>query len=62
MGKTNVGVDPDYNSRFEKEIEHYKSVANVHDLPGICYYYVERWVRPKMREVLGVSTVEDFYA
>lgn len=47
--------------RREEEIEKYASVETVHDLPPICYYYINKFVKPRMHEVFGVSEVEEFY-
>ena len=52
----------DYAERIRREIETYRYVENVHDLPEIFHFWSNKYVRPKMEEVLGVSSFEDFYA
>lgn len=54
--------DLDYARRMKQEVECYKSVANVHELPEIAYFWLDRYVRPKLREVFGFSEVFDIYA
>ena len=54
--------DPSYSNRVEREIEHYKSVENVHDLPEIFHFWSNKYLRPKVEEVFGVSGIDDFYA
>lgn len=53
--------DSTYSERLHKEIEHFKSVENVHDLPEIFHFWSNKYVRPKLEEVIGVSGFEDFY-
>ncbi|MGH9785509.1 MAG: class I SAM-dependent methyltransferase [Terriglobia bacterium] len=60
--KRDPGSDTDYARRMDQELEHYKSVTNVSDLPPICYFWLDRYVRPKLRAVFGVSEVVEFYA
>ena len=57
-----TAADSDYEHRLNEEIEHYRSVENVTDLPPICYFWLDKYVRPKLREVFGVSDVVEFYA
>ncbi|MBI3896631.1 MAG: methyltransferase domain-containing protein [Acidobacteria bacterium] len=54
--------DVAYTERFQKEIECYKSVENVHDLPEIFHFWSNRYVRPKVEAVFGVVPIEEFYA
>ena len=53
--------DSTYAERVHKEIEHFKSVENVHDLPEIFHFWSNKYIRPKLEEVMGVSGLEDFY-
>ena len=57
-----VPEDVSYAGRLQKEIRRFKSVEDVHDLPEIFHYWSNKYLRPKLEEVLGVSTVEEFYA
>ncbi len=54
-------VDAGYAKRVQDEIEHYKSVDKVHDLPEIFHFWSNKYVRTKMEEVFGVSGFDDFY-
>ena len=51
-----------YSKRLRREIECYRAVENVHDLPEIFHVWSALYVRPKMEEVFGVSGMEQFYA
>ena len=55
---------PDYSERLRAEIERFRTVENVHDLPEIFHVWSKKYVRPKLEEVLGmsISGMEDFYA
>jgi SAM-dependent methyltransferase len=55
-------IRDDYAARTEKEIERFRRVENVHDLPEIFHFWSNRYVRPKLEAVFGVSKIEDFYA
>src|SRR5262245_25818099 len=52
----------EYQDRLRTEIERYRTVENVHDLPAIFEVWAQKYVIPKMEEVFGVSGVEQFYA
>ena len=54
----------EYTERVRKEIEFYRNVENVHDLPAIFNVWAARFVGPKISEVCGVPTgiLKDFYA
>ena len=54
--------DAAYDERFRKEIEHFKSVENVHDLPEIFHFWSNKYVRPKVEAVFSVGLIEEFYA
>lgn len=51
-----------YAHRVQTEIQRFQSVENVHDLPEIFHFWSNKYVRPKLEEVLGISGVEEFYA
>ena len=54
--------DMSYAERLHQELERFKTVENVGDLPEIFSFWSQRYVRPKLEEVCGVSTFEDFFA
>lgn len=53
-----------YAQRIRSEIERYRTVENVHDLPEIFHVWSGKFVRPKIEAVLGVTIfgLEEFYA
>lgn len=53
---------PDYLSRVEREIEHYRRVENIHDLPDIYHFWAKEFLLPKMQQVLGTGSEILFYA
>ena len=53
--------DPTYRKRLYKEIERYKADENVHDLPEVFHFGSNKYVRPKIEEVIGVSSFEESY-
>ena len=48
--------------RVQQELERYRTVENVHDLPDIFHFWSLKYIRPKLESVFGVSTINDFYA
>jgi SAM-dependent methyltransferase len=50
-----------YDARMRKEIERFRHVQNVHELPEIFHVWSLAYVRTKMEAVFGVSTFNDFY-
>jgi SAM-dependent methyltransferase len=59
--KPQAATAPPSDTRIQQEIANYQAVENVHDLPAIFHYWSNRYVRPKLEEVLGVSGFPDFY-
>src|SRR6266481_6923536 len=57
-------MNPDYKERLHAEIERFRAVENVHDLPEIFHVWSKKYVRPKLEEALGmsISAMEEFYA
>lgn len=49
-----------YRAKIEQEIENYRSVENVHDLPGIAHYWANKYLLPKVRE-FGFDDARSFY-
>jgi SAM-dependent methyltransferase len=54
-------AEASYAARMREEIEHYRQVENVHDLPEIFHLWSHQYVRTKMEAAFGVSTFNDFY-
>jgi hypothetical protein len=49
-----VGSQPvAYEDRLRIEVERYRNVANVHELPDIFHLWTERFLSPKMDAVFG---------
>src|SRR5437870_5051298 len=46
--------------RLAQELEHYRQVENVHDLPAIYHRWSNRHVAPKLHE-LGFEAYDDFF-
>src|ERR1017187_2218802 len=54
-------AEASYAARMREEIEHYRQVENVHDLPEIFHLWSHQYVRTKMEAAFNVSTFHDFY-
>jgi SAM-dependent methyltransferase len=54
----------DYNDRLRAELEHFRNIDNVHDLPEIFHVWSAKYVGPKIETALGFSIagMEEFYA
>ena len=50
----------DYEKRRQNEIDNYRNVTNVHDLPEIYHYWSGRYLKPKF-EAVGYADLNDFY-
>ncbi|HVW86267.1 MAG TPA: class I SAM-dependent methyltransferase [Bryobacteraceae bacterium] len=51
---------PNYAERVESERRAYKDNANVHDLPPICFYWLNRYILPQLAR-LGVESADQFF-
>lgn len=51
-----------YVSKLQAQIDQYREVANIHDLPDIFHYWSNKHLRPRLNEIMGADTVSDFYA
>ncbi|WP_019498101.1 class I SAM-dependent methyltransferase [Pseudanabaena sp. PCC 6802] len=49
-----------YSEKIQQEIEYYKEVANVHDLPPIFHYWSHNYLLPRLNS-LGFSNLQNFY-
>lgn len=54
--------NPSYEERLQQQIEQYRHVENMHDLPAIFHYWSNKYLRPKINAVLEVDSITDFYA
>lgn len=54
-------METSYDDRRANEIERYKSVENIHDLPPIFHYWSNKYLKP-MLESCGIGGVDQFYA
>ena len=52
--------DPGYEAMMAREVANYRSVENVHDLPGIFHYWSNKYLVPKYQE-FGFSSPNSFY-
>lgn len=50
----------EYSRRAQTEINNYKYVEDVHDLPSIYYYYENNFLKPKW-QIFGFNNVNEFY-
>jgi SAM-dependent methyltransferase len=63
FGETKTTMTNDsYGSKLQAQIEQYREVANIHDLPEIFHYWSNKHLRPRLNDVIGVDTLSDFYA
>ena len=51
----------DYAARCDAERKQYKDQTEVHDLPAICFYWLNRYILPEMAR-LGVTSADQFFA
>ncbi len=51
-----------YNEKLEQQIEQYRTVANIHELPGIFHYWSNRYLRPRLNAVMSADSIAQFYA
>jgi len=56
-----VSAGSSYGQRVAQELDSYRDVTNVHDLPDIYSYWSERYVTPLFSEA-GISPFESFHA
>jgi SAM-dependent methyltransferase len=50
----------DYVEKVEKELEHFRTVKNVHDLPEIYLWFAKKYWRP-IFESVGLNRLNDIY-
>jgi GT2 family glycosyltransferase/glycosyltransferase involved in cell wall biosynthesis/SAM-dependent methyltransferase len=54
-------VSDEYRARMERELDFYKDVVNVNDLPAIFSYWSDKFLRPMLEEY-GISNPEELFA
>lgn len=54
-------MDLDYEAKKRKEIEQYRSIENIHELPAIFHYWSNKYLLPLFQES-GISSIEHLYA
>lgn len=52
----------EYQAKIQQQIDQYREVDNIHDLPEIFHYWSNKHIRPRLNTVVGVDSVTDFYA
>jgi SAM-dependent methyltransferase len=55
-----IPENPDYSAKIAREIEAYRNVENVHDLPAIFHHWSHNYLRPKMEDV-GLRGINEFF-
>src|SRR5580658_10578847 len=60
-GNADAAGTASYRARMRQEIEAYRQVENVHNLPEIFHLWSNQYVRTKMEAVFEVSSFNDFY-
>jgi SAM-dependent methyltransferase len=53
--------DQNYSTRVDQEIQAYREVENIHDLPDIYHVWADQYLLPRMQEVLGTGSNVLFY-
>lgn len=51
-----------YAAKLDAQIEQYRQVDNIHDLPDIFHYWSNKYIRPRLNAVIGVDSIAEFYA
>jgi hypothetical protein len=49
--------DHGYAARLEAQIEQYRKVENIHDLPAMFHYWSNRHLRPRLNAVMGADGI-----
>lgn len=51
-----------YETKVQQQIDQYRHVENMHDLPDVFHYWSNKYLRPKLNAILGIDTIPGFYA
>ncbi len=61
-GVLRIGAKAAYASRLASQIEQYRAVENIHELPAIFHYWSNRHLRPRMNRIFESDSIPEFYA
>ena len=53
--------DTDYDRKVRDQISQYENV-DIHNLPEIFHYWSNKYIRPRLNQVMGVDGIGEFYA
>ena len=56
----NKDADINYKDRIKKEIEFFRNMKNVHELPDIFHYWSNKYLLPKF-QALGFTGINEFF-
>lgn len=51
----------DYTSRLANQVEQYRHVENIHDLPDIFHYWSNKFIRPIIERLFSVDSIPAFF-
>jgi SAM-dependent methyltransferase len=51
-----------YQEKVKQQIDQYREVADIHELPEIFHYWSNKYIRPRLNQVLEADSITDFYA
>ena len=52
----------DYSERLKSQIDQYRKVENIHELPDIFHYWSNRHLRPRLNGICHADSIAEFYA
>jgi SAM-dependent methyltransferase len=55
-------MNDSYAAKLEAQIEQYRRVENIHDLPDIFHYWSNKHLRPRLNAVMRADSIAEFYA
>ncbi len=58
---TPAPAEDDYTARLREQVEQFRHVENVHDLPAIHHYWRDAHLKPLWRRLFGGEIITDFY-
>lgn len=51
-----------YTSRVAQQIEQYRGIKDIHELPEIFHYWSNKYLRERLNSVIGADSIAEFYA
>jgi SAM-dependent methyltransferase len=51
-----------YSEKLKQQIEQYRAVADIHELPEIFHYWSNKYLRPRLNAVMSADSIAGFYA